>query len=130
MSFDQLRYEHGFDHTLAAQNRSRSELGVASAQPILTCQFDLAHSDSEKHWMWGLLHHSVTMFAGDRPYDRNGFRSAPPNAHARHYLGERAGLRFWDRERQSAITVNRAETGSVTGAVTGSVTGPVTATAV
>jgi hypothetical protein len=49
MSFDQLRCEHGFDHTLVAQNRSRSELGVASAQPILTCQFDLAHSDSNKN---------------------------------------------------------------------------------
>jgi hypothetical protein len=73
MSFTQLRCEHAFDHTLVAQNRSRSELGVASAQPILTCQFDLAHSDSEKHWMWGLLHHSVTMFAGDRHMTETDF---------------------------------------------------------
>ena len=49
MSFTRLRCEHAFDHTLVAQNRSRSELGVASAQPILTCQFDLAHSDSSKN---------------------------------------------------------------------------------
>ena len=28
--------------------QSRPELGVASAQPILTCQFDFAHSDSNK----------------------------------------------------------------------------------
>jgi hypothetical protein len=41
--------EHALDDTLAAQNRSRSELGVASAQPILTCQFDLANSDSNKN---------------------------------------------------------------------------------
>jgi hypothetical protein len=41
--------EHAFDDTRAAQNRSRSELGAASAQPILTCQFDLAHFDSNKN---------------------------------------------------------------------------------
>src|SRR5215470_13177601 len=40
--------KHAFDDTLAAQNQSRPERGVASAQPILTCQFDLAHSDSNK----------------------------------------------------------------------------------
>jgi hypothetical protein len=49
MFFDLRRYKHAFDDMLAAKNRSRSELGVASAQPILTCQFDLAHSDSNKN---------------------------------------------------------------------------------
>ena len=33
---------------LPCKIQSRPELGVASAQPILTCEFDLAHSDSNK----------------------------------------------------------------------------------
>ena len=40
--------EQAFDDTLAAQKQSRPELGVASAQPIRTCQFGLVHSDSNK----------------------------------------------------------------------------------
>jgi hypothetical protein len=35
--------------------------------------------------------------------------------------GRTSWSRFWDRERQSTITVNRAETAGVTGAVTESV---------
>ena len=40
--------KHAFDDTLAAKNQGRPKLDVASAQPILTCRFGLAHSDSNK----------------------------------------------------------------------------------